>query len=152
MLPEKKPKDSTSSGLKKSTSGDSSHFVFISDESGIIPVFEQIKSKLRSEVNGCLTLIYSTPVYLSRPLFRSELENLEKRFPSKLITHYVFNRNPRPSDNSDTHQQILEVVINSNTCGIMQFLILGHEEFGGMIAGRLQFLGIKANQIKSQII
>jgi hypothetical protein len=152
MLPEKKPEDPTLTGHLNNSSGDSAHFVFISDESGIITAFEQIKSKLRSEFNGCLTLIYSTPVYLSRPLFRAELENLEKRFPSKLITHYVSNRSPHPSDNPETHQQIMEIVINSNTCGMMQFLILGQEEFAGMVIGRLQFLGIKSNQLNSQII
>jgi hypothetical protein len=152
MLPEKKTSDSTSSGLKKSRCGDNSHFVFVSDESGIIPVFELIKSKLRSELNGCLTLIYSTPVYLSRPLFRAELDNLEKRFPSKLITHYVFNRNPHPSDNTEAHQQIFEIVINSNTCGMMQFLIVGQEEFADMATGRLQFLGVRTYQISLQII
>jgi hypothetical protein len=152
MQTEKRVKEPVSSRTKNVSPEESAHFVYISDESGIISAFEQIKSKLRSELNGCLTLIYSTPVYLTQPLFRAELENLEKRFQSKLITHYVFNRNPRPSDNPDTHQQILEIVINSNICGMMKFLILGHEEFAGMIDGRLQFLGIKTYQIKSQII
>ncbi len=152
MQTEKKVKDSVSSRNKNAVQEESAHIVYISDECGIITAFEQIKSKLRSELNGCLTLIYSTPVYLTQPLFKAELESLEKRFQSRLITHYVFNRNPRPSDNPDTHQQILEIVINSNICGTMQFSILGHEEFAGMIAGRLKFLGITTNQIKSQII
>jgi hypothetical protein len=152
MQTEKKVKDPVSSRNKNASQEASAHFVYISDESGIITAFEQIKSKLSSELNGCLTLIYSTPVYLSQPLFRAELESLERRFQSRLITHYVFNRNPRPSDNPDTHQRILEIVINSNICRMMQFSILGHEEFAGMIAARLQFLGIKTNQISSQII
>jgi len=147
-----KPKESLSSGTKNGKPQDSAHFVYISDESGIITAFDQIKSKLRCELNGYLTLIYSTPVYLSQPLFRAELENIEKRFQSRLITHYVYNRNPHPSDNPDNHQQILEIVINSNTCRMMQFLILGHEEFASTVTGRLQFLGIKSDQISSQII
>lgn len=152
MQTEKKIKDLVSSRNQNASPEESAHFVFVSDESGIVTAFEQIKSKLRGELNGCLTLIYSTTVYLSQPLFKAELESLEKRFQSKLITHYVFNRNPNPSDNPDTHQQILEIVINSNICGMIQFSVMGHDEFAGMIAGRLQFLGIKTNQISSQII
>ena len=128
------------------------HFVFITGESGIIDVFERIKSKLRNETDSCLTLVYFTSAYLSQPLFKAELESLEKRFPSKLITHYLFVRTQNHPENIEGHQQILEIVINSNTSSTMQFLILGSEEMVSSVTDRLHFLGVKSNHIHSQII
>jgi ferredoxin-NADP reductase len=128
------------------------HLVFITGESGITEAFKLIKSKLTSDPESCLTLIYYTSAYLSQPLFKAELENLEKRFPSKLITHYLFCRNQERSESFESHQQILEIVINSNTCNTIQFTIQGSEEMIHTICDRLQFLGIKSNHIHSQII
>jgi hypothetical protein len=128
------------------------HFVYVTGESGIIEVFELIEAKLKSQPDSCLTLIYFTSVYLSQPMFKAELESLEKRFPSRLIIHYLFCRNQHHPENFETHQQILEIVINSNTCSTIQFLIQGNEEMISTIADRLHFLGIKSNQIHSQII
>ena len=141
------------------TTGDSqiwhqenSHFVFITGDSGIVDVFELIKAKLKIQPDCCLTLIYFTSAYLSQPLFKAELESLEKRFPSKLIIHYLFCRNQHLAENFEVHQQILEIVINSNTCSAMQFLIQGNEVMISTIGDRLHFLGINSNQIHSHII
>lgn len=139
-------------GFKKTLQEKNAHFVFITSENGIHIVFDLIKSKLKNEHNCCLTLIYFTSAYLSQPLFKSELESLERRFPSKLITHYLFTGNQNHPENSIWHQQILEVVINSNTRTTMQFLILGNEELVGIVTDRLHFLSIQSNHIYSQII
>ena len=132
--------------------GKDTHLVFITNESGISSVFESVKAGLGNGSKGCLTLIYSTSAYLSQPLYKAELESLERRFPSRLIIHYVFGRAQNARENLESHQRVLEIVINSNTCMKMQFLVAGQDEFSGMIIGRLKFLGITTNQIISQII
>jgi hypothetical protein len=153
MQPEKNLEESLFISFERINSrfGSNLHYVFIADNRGINSAFELIKFKLGNELNSCLTLIYSIHKLLPIPLFKSELEILEKRFPSKFIACYAFSRNVNPLDNFEINQQIIEVVINSNTSGFMQFLILGKEEFIGMVTDRLQFLGIKSNHISSQI-
>ena len=152
MQTEKRPGKSPCCDHENSGIGKSAHFICISSESGIIQAFEQIKSRLGGELNSCLTLLYSIPADLSLPLFKAELDSLEKRFPSRLITYYLFSHPHHPFENSGRHQQVLEIVINSNTCTRMQFQVLGQEDFVGMVVERLHFLGIKTYQIKSQII
>lgn len=132
--------------------GKNSHFVFVTDHNGIDSVFELLKSKLKNELNSCLSLVYSITEHLPLPLFKAELESLEKRYPSQLITYYVFNKNAVAPENSELNQQILEIVINCNTCDFMEFMIMGHEDLVPMVIDRLQFLGIKSNQINSKII
>jgi hypothetical protein len=139
------------SEVKNSRPGKNLHYVFIADKYGINSAFELIKFKLGNELNSCLTLIYSIHQLLPLPLYKSELKMLERRFPSKFIACYVISRNTTPPDNFEMNQQIIEIVINSNTSGFMQFLILGQEEFIGMVADRLHFLGIKSNHIRSLI-
>jgi len=152
MQTEKGFRKSPADGYEGISLGESAHFICISSESGITAAFEQIKAALRGEANQCLTLVYSTPADPTQPLFKAELESLEKRFPSRLITHYVSSQHLHAADNSASHQRILEIIINSNTFGRMQFQVLGQEDFAGMIIDRLQFLGIPTNQIISQII
>lgn len=137
---------------KSQSTEESDHLVFITSESGILGVFEQLKSRLKNHSESFLSLIYFTSAYLSQPLFKAELENLEKRFPSKLITHFIFCRNQELPESFENHQQILEIVINSNTCNTIQFLIHGKDEMINTISDRLHFLGIKSNHIHSQII
>jgi hypothetical protein len=144
--------DWVTSGFKKTLQKKNAHFVFITGDNGIHIVFDLIKSKLKNEHHCCLTLIYFTSAYLSQPLFKAELENLEKRFPAKLISHYLFTGNQNYPENSIWHQQILEIVINSNTRTAMQFLILGNEELVGTLTDRLHFLSIHSTHIYSQII
>ena len=128
------------------------HFVFISGESGIHKGFDLVKSMLKYKHDCCLSLIYYTSAYLSQPLFKAELENLEKRFPTKLITHYLFANKQDHPENIEWAQQVLEIVINSNTSSSMQFLIWGNEEMVESITHRLHFLSIRTDQIYSHII
>jgi ferredoxin-NADP reductase len=154
MQTEKKVTEShlTTTGKNTIRLEKNAHFVFITGERGINDAFELIKSKLRNEPDSCLTLIYFYSAYLSQPLFKAELENLEKRFPSKLITHFLSCRNEHLPEYLESHQQILEIVINSNTFSTMLFMIQGNEEMINSFSDRLHFLGIKSNHIHSQII
>ena len=127
-----------------------SHFVFITDDSGIVAVFEQIKSKLGLEANNCLTLVYSISGKEGQPLFKAELESIEKRFPAQLLTHYLFNGNLVLRENADQIQQTIEIIINSNLRKWMQFLVHGEADFVESVSERLHFLGIQPIRIYSQ--
>jgi ferredoxin-NADP reductase len=140
------------SGLKNICLETNAHVVFICGESGIHEVFSLVKSMLKDKHDCCLSLIYFTSAYLSQPLYKAELENLEKRFPTKLITHYLFANKQDHPENIEWAQQILEIVINSNTSSSMQFQIWGNEEMVDTVTHRLQFLSIRSNQIYSHII
>jgi hypothetical protein len=128
------------------------HLVFISDEYGISSVFEQIIALLRSDLNRCLTLIYATSGLQSQAIFRAELESLEKRFPSQLVTHYLIKRSSASYGNPGLNLQILEVVINCNIKQFIKFLVVGYSELVESVTDRLCFLGIDSNQIYSQTI
>jgi hypothetical protein len=129
------------------TLADESHFVFITDESGIGQAFETIKSMLGGGKNNCLTLIYSVPENPAQPLFKAELESIEKRYPAQILTYYVTGKGILPIDQMDKIQQILEIVINCNTRKWMQFRMMVRAEQTETIAGRLTYLGINPTQI-----
>jgi len=126
---------------------DETHVVFIADESGIGSAFETIKSMLGSGQNNCLTLIYSVPENPAQPLFKAELESIEKRYPSQILTYYVSGKGILPIDQTDKIQQILEIVINCNTRKRMQFEMMVRAELAETVAGRLTYLGINPTQI-----
>ena len=126
------------------------HLVFITNDSGIVGVFEQIKSKLGLEINNCLTLVYSVSDKESQPLFKAELESIEKRFPAQLQTHYLFKGNLIARENADQIQQTLEIIINCNLRKLMLFWVQGETDFVESVSERLHFLGIQPSQIYSQ--
>lgn len=154
MQPEKKIIESSSvtSGHESASVDTDTHFVFVANEAGIYPAFELIKSRLRNGQNSCLSLIYSISSLYPQPLFVSELESLERRYPSQLINYYLFNRDHDLTDKRDMNQQILEIVINCNICESMQFMILGDAALIELVTDRLRFLGVHPDQISSQII
>jgi hypothetical protein len=139
-------------GLQKDRVGTNSHFAIVTDDCGIHSAFELVKIKLKNEFYSFLSLIYSVSDPLSPPLFVTELESLERRYFSQLITYYEYSGSISLRDNSETNQELLEIVINCNTCEQMQFLLFGREEFVARISDRLFFLGINSNQIHSHII
>jgi len=128
------------------------HFVYITDNAGIDRVFERIKSRLREEQFSCLTLIYSILEGSPDPLFSGELETIERRFPGQLITHYVPVKERVFPCQSERLQFQLEIVINSNLCRNIQFMVHGAASLVEVVVGRLTFLGVNATQIHSQIL
>jgi hypothetical protein len=127
------------------------HYVFIADENGISIVFTELKSKLADNSTGFLTLIHSTDQDKKIPLFKAELQSLEKRFSHQLEIHYISN-----GDNNllskTILQETLEVVINSNINNDMQFQVFGNDKLVELVMEELCFLGIKQNQISFQKI
>lgn len=126
------------------------HFVFVTNEAGISSVFGQIKEKLKFAPHSYLSLVYCTTD--EHPLFRSELENLERRYPSQLITYYTLPPDPEQKESPGACQKILEMIINSNTSEWMQFKLTGGEDFCVATEDRLRYLGVISNQVQSQII
>ena len=129
----------------------STHTVFIADENGISLVFNELKSKLSEYPTDFLTLIYTTNQDEKLPLFKAELTSLEKRLSHQLEIHYI----PFVSFttlNKTILQETLEVVINSNLCINMLFHVIGNEALVEPAMEQLCFLGIKQNQIATQII
>jgi hypothetical protein len=141
-----------SPGIQQSREATNNHFAFITDDCGIHTAFELIKFKLRNECDSFLSLIYSVNGPFSHPLFVAELESLGRRYYSQLITYYEYSGGMENPGNSDINQQLLEIIINSNTCEKLQFLVLGQEDLVIRVTGRLLFLGIQPNQIHSQIL
>jgi hypothetical protein len=140
------------SGDEKLGAGPTLHSVYITDNTGIDRVFERIKSRLREEQFSCLTLIYSIIEGSPVPLFSGELETIERRFPAQLITYYVPVIDLVFPCQPERFQSQLEIVINSNICKHMQFMVHGEASLVEVVVGRLTFLGINATQIHSQIL
>lgn len=138
-------------GIQPARRGTNAHFAFVTDDYGIPEAFERIKDKLKNEHNTFLSLLYSVNAPFYHPLFAAELESLERRYSSQLITYYEFAGGLACQGDSGINRQLLEIIINCNTCEIMQFLILGQEDLVTGVTGRLLFLGIQPDQIHSQI-
>lgn len=122
------------------------HLVLISDETGILTAFNLIKSKLFNRSADFLTLIYSVSQLEDSPLFKSELNCLEKRFSHQLEIHYIINTT-NISINETILQETLEVVINCNISTTMLFQAVGNVQLVEFVLERLCYLGIQKNQI-----
>ena len=122
------------------------HLVIISDETGILTAFNLIKSKLANSSGNFLTLIYSVSQLDNPPLFKSELNSLEKRFSHQLEIHYISDRT-NISINETILQVTLEVVINCNISTTILFQAVGNEQLVEFAMERLYYLGIRENQL-----
>ena len=122
------------------------HLVLISDEKGILTAFNLIKSKLFNRSADFLTLIYSVSQLEDSPLFKSELNSLEKRFSHQLEIHYISDRT-NISKNETILQETLEVVINCNISTTILFQAVGNEQLVEFAMERLYYLGIRKNQL-----
>ena len=122
------------------------HLVIISDETGILTSFNLIKSKLANRSADFLTLIYSVSQLEDSPLFKSELNSLEKRFSHQLEIHYISDRT-NISINETILQETLEVVINCNISTTLLFQIVGNLQLVEFVLERLHYLGIQENQL-----
>ena len=138
-------------GSKTETSENAvnTHYVFIADEDGISLIFTELKSKLADNPTGFQTLIYSINQIEKIPLFKAELQSLEKRFFHQLEIHYISN-GVNTSLSKYILQGTLEVVINSNLNNDMFFNVFGTEKLVDLVMEKLCFLGIKQNQIVTQ--
>jgi hypothetical protein len=124
------------------------HLVLICDETGIFDAFKTIKEHLGRRDENFLSLIYSVPKNFLNPLFEREISILEKRFSHNLYT-YILKVEP---GNDYLIQEIIEVIINSNTNLNMQFLIFGIAEFVDNVSEVVGYLNIDTISIESNIL
>ena len=117
------------------------HFVYAVDEEGMSRIFADFKQKLVLQHHA--TLIYFSPK--DNFIFNRELEILQKRYPHQIILHQM---REKLIDASASIQELLEVVINSNTKDNLIFILSHDEELIHIVSNGLWFLGICKNQIQ----
>ena len=64
------------------------HYVCFAGGSGITPILSIIKTVLRTEPNGRLTLFYGN-TDMDRIIFRSNLEELQVKYGERLVVHHI---------------------------------------------------------------
>lgn len=138
--------------LKESHTAKNSHLVIVTDDYAVPLAISFLKSKLSENVDNCLTLIYSVTQQFQQPLFKSELEGLERRFSHQLLVYYLFMDESFMTYYTEKSQQTFEVVINSNIRRFMEFIVFGKEELVELASVQLRFLGIKEDQISIQVV
>lgn len=127
------------------------HKVFITHGNGIFNAFNMVIDSLKSEITNDLTFIYITPEQPAAPLFKAELELLERRFNGRLLVYFVDGCQVTSDECHLLKQELLEVVINSNTKPQMHFYLIGNEGFIDQASHCLLFLGVSANDIIPKI-
>lgn len=127
------------------------HKVFITHGNGVFTAFNMVIDSLKSEITNDLTFIYITPELPAKPLFKAELELLERRFNGRLLVYFVDGCQVTSDECLQLKQELLEVVINSNTKPQMYFYLIGNDDFADKANHCLLFLGINANDIIQKI-
>jgi ferredoxin-NADP reductase len=127
------------------------HKVFITHGNGIFSAFNMVIDSLKSEITNDLTLIYITPEQPAAPLFKAELELLERRFNGRLLVYFIDSYQVINDECRQLKQELLEVVINSNTKPQMHFYLIGNDDFIDQANHCLLFLGVSANDIIQKI-
>jgi len=136
---------------KKTTteSGNDSHYVLIADETGITVAFNHLKTKLADHSFGCITLVYAFLNDVPHPLYKAELQSLEKRFSNSLEV-FILSHEAKASIMKAKIQKTIEVILNSNIYTTMQFHAGGNTEMVEQVKKLLYFLGIKETQITTE--
>lgn len=129
-----------------------SQLVFITDETGIFELFEQLKSGISQLTTHFITLIYAVNESENNHFpFQLELNILEKRYSEKFIVHKLHTDSITFYVNS-LIQEFLEAIINSNLEPKLEFAIFGTDEFVNQNGDILVFLNIESINISSKII
>ena len=130
-------------------SGSDAHYVLIADETGIPIAFNRLKKKLADHSFDCITLVYAFLNDVPHPLYKAELQSLEKRF-SNLLEVFIISHEVKASIMKAKIQKSIEVIINSNINTVMQFYAGGNAEMVEQVKKILYFLGIKETQITTE--
>lgn len=134
---------------KDAKSGNDSHYVLIADEAGIGIAFNRLKKNLADHSFGCITLVYAFLNDVANPLYKAELQSLEKRFSNSLEV-FIISHEAKVSIMKARIQKTIEVIINSNINTFMQFYAGGNTEMVEQVKKLLCFLGIKESQITTE--
>jgi len=123
--------------------------VLIADETGIAVAFNRLKKNLADHSFGCITLVYALLNDVANPLYKAELQSLEKRFSNSLEV-FIISHEEKASIMKAKIQKSIEVIINSNINTVMQFYAGGNAEMVEQVKKLLCFLGIKETQITTE--
>ncbi|HOV10405.1 MAG TPA: hypothetical protein PLT47_08930 [Bacteroidales bacterium] len=134
---------------KKNKTGNDAHYVLIADETGIAVAFNRLKKNLADHSFGCITLVYALLNDVANPLYKAELQSLEKRFSNSLEV-FIISHEEKASIMKAKIQKSIEVIINSNINTVMQFYAGGNAEMVEQVKKLLCFLGIKETQITTE--
>jgi len=134
---------------KKNKPGNDAHYVLIADETGIAVAFNRLKKNLADHSFGCITLVYALLNDVANPLYKAELQSLEKRFSNSLEV-FIISHEEKASIMKAKIQKSIEVIINSNINTVMQFYAGGNAEMVEQVKKLLCFLGIKETQITTE--
>jgi len=129
--------------------GNDAHYVLIADETGIAAAFNRLKKNLADHSFGCITLVYAFLNDVSNPLYKAELQSLEKRF-SNLLEVFIITHEAKASIMKAKIQKSIEVIINSNINTVMEFYAGGNAEMVGQVKKLLCFLGVQESQITTE--
>lgn len=123
--------------MQNSDLSHSKHRVFVADNGGIDIGFPEIVELLKYDPSSDMHI---SLLYISQSanfVFRRELKVLTKRFPTAFITYY----------NRTLQQEIIEMIINTNTKPKIEFFLSVNEELQVMILDKLRFLNIDIENI-----
>jgi len=134
---------------KDAKSGNDSHYVLIADETGIGIAFNRLKKTLAEHSFGCITLVYAFLNDVANPLYKAELQSLEKRFSNSLEV-FIISHEAKASVMKAKIQKSIEVILNSNINTVIQFYAGGNTEMVEQVKKLLCFLGIKESQITTE--
>lgn len=121
--------------------------VYIVDSLGLQQAFFSLKSILSIEQANFLSILYFSNDTSEYPLFKRELEYLEKRFQSRLSVLCI-----KVSNKLTIDKGTIEVVINCSVVENQNFIIIGEQEFINTVEDELLFLNINEINIEKKII
>ena len=123
----------------------STHWVLVADEAGMASIFPELKDKCFDKTVTFITLVYYAEH--NKYSFRQEIDILKQHYPGKFIAFYEVGL---ITADFEFDSQILETIINVNTCPKIRFLVSGCEEFSLVIEETLHFLGINEITFREQ--
>lgn len=126
------------------------HLVLIADENGIANAFSRLKARLADHSASSLTLVYALLHDDKKPMFREELQSLEKRFSTLLEVKMIACEGNIAAMKSRIREAI-EVILNCNIHPVMRFYASGNPEMVEAIRKILVFLGVRPADITTEI-
>lgn len=127
-------------------------FVFLAAGSGVTPVYALIKTLLRLHPAIKILLIYSNTTS-SNAIFSSQLEELQEKFPGRMVIEFLFSRSVDAFKSRLTPES-LEMYLSAHRVplnGEAIFYVCGPGDYMRMITFRLTSLGVDPSRIRKEI-
>jgi ring-1,2-phenylacetyl-CoA epoxidase subunit PaaE len=129
----------------------STQYIFLAAGSGIVPVFSLIKELLFHYPETVIRLFYQNN-HENATIFKSSLEELQKRFSSRLQLHFYFSNPLDHTAKSVRLNNILteEILFDHFSSSQTKFYTCGPEAFMRMVEFTLKVNGVKEENIKKE--